>query len=62
MIIGNGEEEQLLRDQIKELGCQDTCKLIGYRENPFAYFKLADCFLLPSRYEGLPTVVFESLI
>ena len=62
MIIGNGEEEQLLTDQIKELGCQDTCKLIGYRENPFAYFKLADCFLLPSRYEGLPTVVFESLI
>lgn len=62
MIIGNGEEEQALRNQIRELGCQDTCKLIGYRENPFAYFKLAECFLLPSRYEGLPTVVFESLI
>ena len=62
IIIGHGEDEDSLRRQIKELGCQKTCQLIGYRENPFAYFKLADCFLLPSRYEGLPTVVFESLI
>lgn len=62
IIIGHGEDEDSLRQQINELGCQETCRLIGYRENPFAYFKLADCFLLPSRYEGLPTVVFESLI
>ena len=62
MIIGNGEDEQTLKNEIKKNNCQETFKLIGYRENPFAYFKLADCFLLPSRYEGLPTVVFESLI
>ncbi len=62
MIIGNGEDEQTLKTEIKKNNCQETFKLIGYRENPFAYFKLADCFLLPSRYEGLPTVVFESLI
>ena len=62
VIIGNGEEEQSLKDEIKKNNCQGTFKLIGYRANPFAYFKLADCFLLPSRSEGLPTVVFESLI
>ena len=62
MIIGNGEDEQNLKNEIEKNNCQETFKLIGYRENPFPYFKLADCFLLPSRYEGLPTVVFESLI
>lgn len=62
MIIGSGEDEAALRQAIEECGCQETFKLIGFKENPFAYFKLADCFLLPSRYEGLPTVVFESFI
>lgn len=62
MIIGNGDDEVSLRQKIKEYQVEDTFKLIGYRENPFPYFKLADCFLLPSRYEGLPTVVFESLL
>ena len=62
MIIGSGEDEAALRQAIEEFGCQETFKLIGFKENPFAYFKLADCFLLPSRYEGLPTVVFESFI
>ncbi|MDE5977504.1 MAG: glycosyltransferase [Turicibacter sp.] len=62
MIIGNGEDDDRLKEEIQKNHCQETLKLIGYRENPFSYFKLARCFLLPSRYEGLPTVVFESLI
>ena len=62
VVIGSGEDEGALRESIAKLGCQETFQLIGFKENPFAYFKLADCFLLPSRYEGLPTVVFESFI
>lgn len=62
MIIGGGEDETVLKQKIKAYQVEETFKLIGYRENPFPYFKLADCFLLPSRYEGLPTVVFESLL
>ena len=62
MIIGGGEDEAVLKQKIKAYQVEETFKLIGYRENPFPYFKLADCFLLPSRYEGLPTVVFESLL
>lgn len=62
MIIGNGEDEKSLQQKIRDYQVEDTFKLIGYRENPFPYFKLSDCFLLPSRYEGLPTVVFESLL
>ncbi|WP_238698344.1 glycosyltransferase [Turicibacter sanguinis] len=62
MIIGGGEDEAVLKQKIKAYQVEETFKLIGYRENPFPYFKFADCFLLPSRYEGLPTVVFESLL
>lgn len=62
MIIGNGDDEVMLREKIEQYQLQDSFKLLGYRENPFPYFKLADGFILSSRYEGLPTVVFESLL
>ncbi len=62
IIIGDGECKQSLKNEIEKKQCEETFKLIGYRANPFSYFKLADCFLLPSRSEGLPTVVCESLI
>ena len=62
MVIGNGEDETMLNELIEKYELKDSFKLLGYRENPFPYFKLADAFLLPSRYEGLPTVVFESLL
>lgn len=62
MIIGNGDDEVRLREKIEQYHLQDSFKLLGYRQNPFPYFKLADGFILSSRYEGLPTVVFESLL
>lgn len=33
----------------------------GQLENPYPYIKFADCFVLSSRYEGLPNVLLESL-
>lgn len=33
----------------------------GFTNNPYAYIKQADCFVLPSRVEGLPNVVLEAM-
>jgi glycosyltransferase involved in cell wall biosynthesis len=33
----------------------------GFKDNPYQYMKFADCLVLPSRNEGLPNVVIESL-
>ena len=61
-IIGDGELEQSIKKQIEENKLNDTIILLGKKTNPYKYVKQADCFILSSLYEGLPTVVFESLI
>lgn len=34
---------------------------VGFSDNPYLYVRYADCFVLPSRNEGLPNVVIEAL-
>lgn len=40
---------------------EDRIHCIGYSPNPYPYIKYADCFVLSSRWEGLPNVLLESL-
>lgn len=61
-IIGDGEEKEKLDKIIIENNMEDVFILCGRRDNPYAYVKNADMFLLSSRYEGLPTVIIEALI
>lgn len=61
-IIGDGEEKQKLEKIIAENDMKEVFILCGRRDNPYPYVKNADMFLLSSRYEGLPTVIIESLI
>ncbi len=34
---------------------------LGFIENPYAYIHYADCFVLPSRSEGLPNALLEAM-
>lgn len=61
-IIGDGEQKGQLETLIKSLELENVVLLLGSKQNPFPYLKQADCFVLSSIYEGLPTVVYESLI
>lgn len=60
-IYGEGPEGEALQRQIKQHGLEDRITLRGLVKTPYVFFAQADCFLLPSRYEGLPNVVLESL-
>jgi glycosyltransferase involved in cell wall biosynthesis len=60
-ILGEGPLEVELREQATKLGVAESVKFLGFQDNPWPYFKRADVFVLPSRYEGLPNVVLESL-
>lgn len=60
-ILGEGEQRSELEALLKELDV-DNVYLLGNKSNPYPYIKQADCLLLCSLYEGLPTVVYESLI
>ena len=61
-LIGGGELEDELRQQVKDLQLEDTVVFLGYRQNPYGMMADCDLFVLPSLYEGFATVISESLI
>jgi len=52
VILGSGSQESKLQMKVEELGLQDKVKFLGWKENPSAYYKSADLFLLTSNFEG----------
>ncbi|NCC20900.1 MAG: glycosyltransferase [Alphaproteobacteria bacterium] len=60
-IYGTGEEMSNLQNQIAGLGLEKNVFLRGLSSDPWPAIASADCFVLPSRWEGLPNVVLESL-
>lgn len=60
-IIGDGYDFENIKKLRKELGVEDTAKMLGFTDNPYPYFKNADFYVLSSRYEGFPTVLFEAI-
>ena len=60
-IIGEGIEKYHLEKLIQQYKINDKISFLGHLDNPYAYVAGADYFVLPSRWEGLPNVVLESL-
>lgn len=46
---------------VNDNGIADKVHCAGYQNNPYKYVNNADCFVLSSRWEGLPNVLIESL-
>ncbi len=61
VILGSGSLEADLRRQAAAMGVCDRVKFYGFSSNPWAWFSKADLFVLPSRWEGFPSVVAEAL-
>ena len=67
IIIGDGYLQEELEKKIESLGMKDkvlilTSKEVGVRGTASKYYSLFDAFVLPSLYEGLPTVGIEAQI
>lgn len=60
-IVGDGYDFENIKKLRNELGLQQTAELAGFTHNPYPYFKNADFYVLSSRYEGFPTVLFEAI-
>lgn len=63
-LVGDGELKAQLAGQAAELGVAGRCTFVGNRphnEIP-QWFSAADCFVLCSRMEGLPTVIPEAMM
>ena len=61
LILGEGEQRSTLEALIQKLGVESSVQLAGFVDNPFAYLKKAEVFVLSSESEGLPSVLIEAL-
>ena len=61
VIVGRGSRERELKRLAAELGIAERVKFPGFSTNPWAWFAKARLFVLPSRWEGFPSVVAEAL-
>ena len=63
IIAGQGNERANLEQQIRDLGLEDRVQLAGRfdRSQLLGLFRKAGLFVLPSRREGMPLVLFEAM-
>ena len=61
VIIGHGPLMRDLVDQVRDLDLVGAVHLAGEQQNPYAFLKASDCFVLPSDHEGQPMVILEAL-
>ena len=61
LLIGKGTNSKEYKKIIEEKGI-DNIIMVGAKKNPYPYFKISDCFLLSSQFEGYPVVFVESEI
>lgn len=61
IILGDGELRGNLAKQIQKSGLEDAVLLLGWKYDVENYLTAMDCFLLPSRFEGLGIVILEAV-
>ena len=62
ILLGEGEQENLLIKEIKKSGIQDKISLLGYQRNVYKYLLNSDCFILTSLWEDPGFVILEAAL
>lgn len=60
VLIGEGEDENRLKQKVKQLGIEDKVIFTGFQSDINAYLSAFDLFLFPSLFEGLPLAILEA--
>jgi glycosyltransferase involved in cell wall biosynthesis len=61
VILGEGPDRAALQELAEELGIADRVWLAGFQTNPFSFIAHSSCYVLSSRFEGLPGGLIEAL-
>ena len=61
-LLGKGRDEQLLHQLAERLGIADSVVFLGFSSNPYPWIAHAKAIAHSAKFEGLPTVMIESLI
>lgn len=60
LIIGVGEKEKELKEQVRNLNIEKNVYFLGKREDINELYQVMDLFLMPSLFEGVPVVGIEA--
>lgn len=60
-IIGKGDQEEKLKNEVRERQMEEEVHFIGYLPKAFKYLRFFDIFVLPSVWEGQPNVLMEAM-
>lgn len=61
-IVGDGFEEQKLKEQIEKLSLTDSVKMLGFRTDVLQLMQKASLYVMSSHYEGCPYTMVEALL
>jgi len=62
LFIGDGPQTEGYKKQVQEKQLENNILFLGRKQNPYPYFKISDCVLLSSEYEGSPVVYTEAMV
>ena len=62
IFVGNGKDTQKYKYLVEKYDLNKNIIFQGSQENPYPYFKISDCVVLSSDYEGYPVVFLESFL
>ena len=60
LLIGKGELEIEIKENIKKLGIEDAVRILGVRKDVPELMLAMDIYLFPSFYEGMPNTIIEA--
>lgn len=60
LLVGRGIRYEQVQKQAQDAGLTDCVRFLGWRTDVDCLFQAMDVFLLPSHFEGLPTVGIEA--
>lgn len=62
IFVGDGKDNNKYKNMVKKYNLQKYIFFEGAKINPYPYYKIADCIVLSSDYEGYPIVFLESYL
>ena len=60
LLLGTGETVNDVKKLVEKLGLINDVDFLGVKSNVEDYLSAADCYVMPSLYEGLPVAAIEA--
>ena len=60
ILLGEGSLQEPMQKKVLDLGLREDVVFMGVKKNVEDYLSFADCYIMPSLYEGLPVAAVEA--